>query len=161
MVIHAGKGSHVSAADVDDVGKFEVSGRADIFCKEEGAMKKEVITVSDTAQLPFSPGIRAGDFIFVSGQVGYVDAGGREVKDIEAQTRLCLDNLKRVLAAAGASLDAVVKVTVFLRSEKDFSAMNKIYQGYFVEDKPARSTVITGLALPSMLVEIECIAYAP
>jgi 2-iminobutanoate/2-iminopropanoate deaminase len=124
-------------------------------------MKKEVIPVPDTSQLPFSPAIHAGDYIFVSGQVGFVDAGGREVKDIEAQTRLCLENMKRVLAAAGASLDAVVKVTVFLRSEKDFSAMNKVYQDYFGKDKPARSTVITGLALPSMLVEIECIAYAP
>lgn len=124
-------------------------------------MKKEVITVPDALRLPFSPGIRAGDYIFVSGQVGFVDAGGREVEGIEAQTRLCLENMKRVLTAAGASLDAVVKVTVFLRNEKDFSAMNEVYQGYFGKDKPARSTVITGLALPGMLVEIECIAYAP
>ncbi len=124
-------------------------------------MKKEVITVPDAPQLPFSPAIRAGDYIFVSGQVGFVDAGGGEVKGIEAQTKLCLENMKRVLAAAGSSLDAVIKVTVFLRNEKDFSAMNKVYQGYFGDDKPARSTVITGLALPSMLVEIECIAYAP
>lgn len=124
-------------------------------------MKKEVITIPDAPQLPFSPAIRAGDYIFVSGQVGFVDADGREVKGIETQTRLCLENVKRVLEAARTSLDDVVKVTVFLRNAEDFPVMNAIYQGYFTKDKPARSTVMTGLALPGMLVEIECIAYAP
>ncbi|GAI16403.1 unnamed protein product [marine sediment metagenome] len=122
-------------------------------------MAKKVITIPDAPKLPFSPAIRAGDYIFVSGQVGFVDAKGNEVKGIEAQVRLCLENMKRVLVAAGASLDDVVKVTVFLRNEEDFAKMNEVYQGYFPEDKPARSTVIAGLALPTMLVEMECIAY--
>ena len=61
--------------------------------------------------------------------------------------------------AAGASLDDAVKVTVFLRNEEDFSIMNEIYQGYFPKDKPARSTVVAGLALPNMLIEMDCIAY--
>jgi len=124
-------------------------------------MTKKVITIPDAPKLPFSPAIRAGDYIFVSGQVGFVDAKGKEVKGIEAQTRLCLENIKRVLLAAGASLDEVVKVTVFLRNQEDFAKMNEVYQGYFVEDKPARSTVVAGLALPNMLIEIECIAYSP
>ena len=124
-------------------------------------MKKEVITLPDTSQLPFSPGIRAGEYIFVSGQVGFVDAEGKKVKGVEAQTTLCLENMNQVLEAAGASLDAVVKVTVFLRNERDFSAMNNVYLGYFGDAKPTRSTIITGLALPGMLVEMECIAYAP
>ena len=122
-------------------------------------MAKKVITIPGAPKLPFSPAIRAGDYIFVSGQVGFVDAKGNEVKGIEAQVRLCLENMKRVLVAAGASLDDVVKVTVFLRNEEDFAKMNETYQGYFPEDKPARSTVIAGLALPTMLVEMECIAY--
>ena len=67
--------------------------------------------------------------------------------------------MKRVLEAAGASLDDVVKVTVFLRNEEDFSKMNEIYQGYFPKDKPARSTVVAGLVLPNMLIEMDCIAY--
>jgi len=122
-------------------------------------MAKKVISIPDAPKLPFSPAIRAGDYIFVSGQIGFVDAKGNEVKGIESQTRLCLENMKRVLAAASASLDDVVKVTVFLRNEEDFAKMNEIYQSYFSEDKPARSTVVAGLALPNMLIEIDCIAY--
>ena len=124
-------------------------------------MVRKVITLPDAPRLPFSPAIRAGDYIFVSGQLGHTDARGGEAKGIEAQTRQCLENMKRVLAAAGASLDDVAKVTVFLHSEKDFAKMNEVYQSYFVEDRPARSTVIAGLALPSMLIEIDCIAYSP
>lgn len=124
-------------------------------------MAKKVITVSGAPKLPFSPAIKAGDYIFVSGQVGFVDAEGREIKGIEAQTKRCLENIKEVLTAAGASLDDVVKVTVFLRNEEDFATMNEIYQSYFVKDRPARSTVVASLALPSMLIEMECIAYSP
>jgi len=124
-------------------------------------MLKRVITLPDAPKLPFSAAIRAGDYIFVSGQIGHTDAGGKKVKGIEGQVRQCLENMKKVLAAAGSSLDEVVKVTVFLRNEADFARMNEIYQSYFAEDRPARSTVIADLALPSMLIEIDCIAYSP
>lgn len=124
-------------------------------------MVKKVITVPGAPKLPFSPGIRAGDYIFVSGQAGFVDAEGKEIKGIEAQTKLCLENIKAVLKAAGCSLDDVVKVTVFLRNQEDFAKMNEVYQSYFVKDRPARSTVVAALALPSMLIELECIAYSP
>ena len=124
-------------------------------------MVKKVITLPDAPKLPFSPAIRAGDYIFVSGQIGHVDAQGREVKGIEAQVKQCLENMKKVLAAAGSFLEDVVKVTVFLRNEKDFARMNEVYQDYFAKDQPARSTVIAGLVLPSMLIEIDCIAYSP
>jgi len=124
-------------------------------------MLKRVITLPDAPKLPFSAAIRAGDYIFVSGQIGHTDAGGKKVKGIEGQVRQCLENMKKVLAAAGSSLDEVVKVTVFLRNQADFARMNEIYQSYFAEDRPARSTVIADLALPSMLIEIDCIAYSP
>jgi 2-iminobutanoate/2-iminopropanoate deaminase len=124
-------------------------------------MVKKVITIPGAPKLPFSPAIRAGDYIFVSGQVGFTDAQGKEIKGIEAQVRQCLENIKEVLTAAGSSLNDVVKVTVFLRNENDFAKMNEIYQSYFTKDRPARSTVITGLAHPSMLIEMECIAYSP
>src|SRR4030042_657086 len=121
-------------------------------------MVRKVITLPDAPRLPFSPAIRAGDYIFVSGQLGHTDAQGEEVKGIEGQTKQCLENMKKVLTVAGASLDDVVKITVFLRHEKDFAKMNEVYQGYFLKDHPARSTVIAGLALPSMLIEIDCIS---
>ena len=124
-------------------------------------MVKKVITIPNAPELPFSPAIKAGDFIFVSGQVGFVDAEGKELKGIEAQTRRCLGNVKKVLQAASLSLDDVVKVTVFLVNVNDFASMNEAYQSYFVNNKPARSTVIAGLALPKALVEMECIAYSP
>jgi 2-iminobutanoate/2-iminopropanoate deaminase len=129
--------------------------------KGDFAMIKKVITLPDAPKLPFSSAIRAGDYTFVSGQIGHTDAQGREVKGIEAQVRQCLENMKRVLAAADSSLDEVVKVTIFLRQEGDFAKMNEIYQGYFTKDRPARSTVIADLALPSILIEIDCIAYSP
>jgi 2-iminobutanoate/2-iminopropanoate deaminase len=124
-------------------------------------MVKKVITLPDAPKLPFSLAIRAGDYVFVSGQIGHIDAQEGEVKGIEAQVKQCLENMKKVLVAAGSSLDDVVKVTVFLRNEKDFTKMNEVYQSYFTKDQPARSTVIAGLVLPSMLIEIDCIAYSP
>ena len=122
-------------------------------------MTKKVISIPGAPKLPLSPAISAGDFIFVSGQGGHKDAEGKEAKGIETQTKVCLEKVKRVLTAAGASMDDVVKATIFLRNAEDFTKMNEVYQGFFPDDKPARSTVLTGLVLPEMLVEIECIAY--
>jgi len=87
---------------------------------------KKVITVPNAPKLPFSPAIKAGDYIFVSGQVVFMDTQGKKVKEIEAQTKLCLENLKRVLAKTGVYMEDVVKVTVSLRNERDFYKMNKI-----------------------------------
>lgn len=123
-------------------------------------MTKEVISLPDTPQYPFSPGIRAGDYIFVSGQGGFVDPEGREVIGVEAQTRQCLENMKRVLEAGGSSLSEVVKVTVFLGDSNAFAEMNKVYQEYFPNNHPSRSTAITGLAIPNMLIEMDCVAYS-
>ena len=122
-------------------------------------MGKEIINLPNTPEHPYSPAVRAGDFIFVSGQIGAVDAAGSEVKGTADQTRQCLEKIKQILAAAGASLDDVVKVTVFLHSEADVAAMNEVYRSYFPEDKPARSTAITGLPQAELLVEIDCIAH--
>ena len=124
-------------------------------------MAKEVVTVPNRPKTPYSPGIKAGDYIFVSGQVGLVDDKGRELKGIEAQARQCLENVKQVLEAAGSSLSDVVKVTVFLVKADDFDKMNEVYQSYFTKDLPARSTVIAGLARSTMEIEIECIVYHP
>lgn len=112
--------------------------------------------------LPFSPGIRAGDFIFLSGAVGTrPGTTGLISEDVGEQTRQTLANLETVLRAAGAGLEDVVKCTVFLVDMADYAAMNAVYAAVWPGPPPARSTVAgSGLALDAK-VEIECIAYAP
>jgi len=122
-------------------------------------MVKEIIIMPNTAERPFSSAVRAGNCIFVSGSGGFVDKNGRELKGIEAQTKQCLENIKQVLEAAGSSLSDVVKTTIFLVNTSDFTQMNEVYKKYFSKDRPARSTVVTGLVRSDMLIEIECIAY--
>jgi len=124
-------------------------------------MEKEVISLPNWPDHPFSPAVRAGDYIFLSGSVGTVDSDGNVLKTVEEQTGQCLENIKKTLAAAGASLDDLVKLTVFLCDAAEFGNMNKVYRQYFKKPYPARSTVIGGLAMPGMLLEIECIAYKP
>lgn len=125
-------------------------------------MAKEVITIPNGPNYPFSPAIKAGDYIFVSGQGGFQNPEtGKAIERIEAQTKQCLENMKQILEAAGSSLIEVVKVTIFLGDVADFAIMNEVYRSYFSEDFPARSTAITGLAVPGMLIEMECIAYHP
>ncbi|HEY51165.1 MAG TPA: RidA family protein [Dehalococcoidia bacterium] len=123
-------------------------------------MAKQVITVPTALPgVPYSPAIKVGEYIFVSGQVGHVDGQGKKLEGVEAQTKQVLDNMKRVLEAAGASMDDVVKTTVFLVKAEDFPRMNDVYKTYFTKDLPARSTVIVAaLARPEIVVEIECIA---
>ena len=104
---------------------------------------------------PYSPAVRAGDFIFVSGQI----AG--ETGEVGHETRQVLNNLKRILEGCGAGMADVVKCTVFLADGKDFAAMNAVYGEFFGEAKPARSTVVTGFAIPNIKVEIDAIAYRP
>ena len=123
-------------------------------------MRKEFI-IHPSRDLPYSQAIRTGDFIFVSGTTGILDSQNNPVKGIEAQTIQCLENINQVLETAGASLKDVVKATVFLKNSDDFAKMNAVYVKYFPESRPTRSTVITGLVNPDMLIEIECIAYKP
>lgn len=120
-------------------------------------MQKEVF---GTSHVPLSPAVRAGDFVYCSGQVpvgpdGSVVAGG-----IEAQTRQVLENVKATLALAGASLDQVVKTTVWLEDARDFGAFNKVYATYFPSAPPARTTVESRLMI-DIKIEIEAVAYAP
>lgn len=111
---------------------------------------------------PYSHAVRAGDFIFVSGQ-GPLDPATNDFSfgSIEHETRIVLNNIKLILEAAGASLADVVKCSVFLRSGGDFAAMNAVFGEYFGEQKPARTTVESKFANPTMKVEIDCIAYQP
>jgi 2-iminobutanoate/2-iminopropanoate deaminase len=110
---------------------------------------------------PFSPAVRAGGLIFVSGQIGSRFEGGRMVLvpgGIEAETRQTLDNVREILERAGSSMERVVKCTVMMADMAEWPAMNAIYATYFPGPKPARSALgANGLALGAR-VEIECIA---
>jgi 2-iminobutanoate/2-iminopropanoate deaminase len=111
---------------------------------------------------PYSHAVRAGDFIFVAGQ-GPIDPETNQFSygPIEHETRVTLDNIKRILEGAGAALADVVKCSVFLRDGNDFQAMNQVYAEYFGEQKPARTTVEVRFANPQMKIEVDCIAYKP
>ena len=109
---------------------------------------------------PFSAAVRTGNLLFVSGQVGICD--GKVGSGIEEQTRFTLEAIRDVLSRAGCTLDDVVKVTVFLTDMSLWPKMNEIYREYFTGDLPARSALgANGLALPELLVEMECIAAIP
>ena len=112
------------------------------------------------SHVPLSPAVRAGDFVFVSGQVptgsdGKVVAGG-----ITEQTTQVLENMKAALALAGAAMADVVKCTVIITDMADFAEFNKVYATYFPNDPPARTTLVAKLVI-DIKVEIEAIAYKP
>jgi 2-iminobutanoate/2-iminopropanoate deaminase len=111
---------------------------------------------------PYSPAVRAGDFVYVSGQ-GPIDPATNQFSlgDVQHETRLVLANVKRILEAAGASPADVVKCSVFLKDVADFNAMNEAYAEFFGETRPARTTVQAVMPNPAMKVEIDCVAYKP
>jgi reactive intermediate/imine deaminase len=124
------------------------------------------ITRYDTADLaaggqkrPFAKAVRAGDFVYVSGQVpaegGEIISGG-----IVAQTEKVIDNIKAVLALAGCGLEHVVKVNVWLDDARDFSSFNAVFERHFMDNPPARSTVQSPLMVDAK-VEMDVIAYKP
>jgi len=109
---------------------------------------------------PYSQAVRAGDFLFVSGQIPIDPATGALVEgEIGDQTRRVLLNLQAILAAAGASLDEVVRTTVFLANLDDFAAMNEAYGEFFALPAPARSTVEAARLPKGARLEIDVIAY--
>ena len=108
--------------------------------------------------LPFSPAVRAGPFVFVSGQVAMGDNGEIVAGGIEAQTRQALANVERALKLAGCSLADVVKATVWLDDTRDFWSFNRVYAEFFPGDKPARSTTQAKLMVDAK-IEVEVIAY--
>jgi 2-iminobutanoate/2-iminopropanoate deaminase len=111
---------------------------------------------------PYSPAVRAGDFIYVSGQ-GPIDPETNQLSfgDIGHETRLVLTNIRKILEGCGASLADVVKCSVFLADGREFGAMNEVYAEFFGEQKPARTTVEARFVIPEMRVEIDCVAYQP
>jgi 2-iminobutanoate/2-iminopropanoate deaminase len=127
-----------------------------------GKIVKHVIATSlaPTAIGPYSQGIRAGNLLFVSGQIPIDPATGAliEARDIQTQTRRVLQNLQEILAAGGATLDNVVRTTVFLKNMSEFVEMNGVYGEFFRESPPARATVEVARLPKDVSVEIDCIA---
>lgn len=112
----------------------------------------------------YSQAVKAGGFLFLSGQIAIDPGTGRFMQDadVSAQARRVMQNLQAVLEAGGSSFDAVVKATIFLADIADFKAVNAIYAEYFAEGvKPARAAVQAGALPLGAKVEIEMIALAP
>jgi len=108
---------------------------------------------------PYSQAVEANGFIFTSGQIAIIPSTGELMGgEVGKQVRLVLDNLKAVLAAAGAGMDQIVKTTIYLKSMDDFPKVNAVYAEYFTKTPPARSTVEVSRLPKNVLVEIDCIA---
>ena len=124
-------------------------------------MRQPVSTIHAPQAIgPYSQAIRAGDYLFVSGQIPLDPATGTLVSgSIADETRRVLDNLGAILDAAGSSFDRVVKTTVYLADMADFAAMNEVYAGYFPAPAPARATVQAAALPRNVRVEIDLIAY--
>ena len=110
--------------------------------------------------LPFHPAVRAGDFVFLSGQVAKDEHGNMVSGTIEEETRATLLACQRILALAGCTFDDVVKVTTFLEDARDFGRYNGVFKEYFPEGRLARTTV-EARAVISTKIEIEMVAYKP
>ena len=109
---------------------------------------------------PYSQAVRAGAFLYCSGQIPLEPESGEMVSgDISAQTRRVLENLRAVVEAGGACLADVVKVTVYLTNLSDFASMNAVYEEYFGGSKPARATVEVSALPRGALIEADCVAY--
>jgi 2-iminobutanoate/2-iminopropanoate deaminase len=110
--------------------------------------------------LPFHPGVRAGDFIYVSGQVAKDEAGNMCSGNIEEETRWTIESIRRILLLDGADLDDVVKVTVFLADARNFGRYNKVFAEYFPDGRIARTTV-EARAVIECKIEMDAVAYKP
>ncbi len=122
--------------------------------------KKVINTEKAPAALgPYSQAIKAGNMIFVSGQIPFVPETMELIsEDVQEQTRQSLENVKAILEEAGASLNDVVKAGVFIKDMNDFGKINEIYAEYFTENKPARACVEVARLPKDVKVEIEVIA---
>ena len=109
---------------------------------------------------PYSQAVKAGEFLFISGQIGLDPATGKMVEGgLTQQVERVLENLREILEAAGGGIDSVVKTTVLLQSMDDFGAMNEIYAGVFTDNPPARAAFEVGRLPLGALVEIEAVAF--
>ncbi len=116
--------------------------------------------VIDGRRLSLSRAIRAGDFVFLTGQIPFQDGAPMTTGNIEEQTRVVLEAIRNTLAEAGCELSDVVKSMVWLTDRGDFPGFNAVYAEYFPDEPPARSAVVNDL-LVDVRVEVEVVAYKP
>ena len=122
---------------------------------------RELVTAAGAAKAigPYSPALKAGNLLFLSGSIPLDPASGQVVAgNIADQTRRVMENIKALLSAAGADFSAVVRTTVFMVDLAEFAAMNEVYAGYFTAPYPARSTVQVVKLPKDVRVEIDVIA---
>lgn len=123
-------------------------------------MKTAIVSKKGPAPAgPYTPGLGVGDFVFVSGQGPFHPETKAMGETIEEQTRQTLDNVKAILEEGGASMADVVKVTVLMTDLTEFQRMNKVYEEYFSQPAPTRTTFGVALAVPGMKIEIDAIAH--
>lgn len=112
-----------------------------------------------TPPVPLSSATRAGDFVFVSGQIANLPDGSVYIGDFEREVELTIDNVELVLAAAGARLDQVTKIGAYLANPLLFAPFNEVYKRRFGDTLPARTTVVVTFGHPDVRVEIDAVAY--
>jgi enamine deaminase RidA (YjgF/YER057c/UK114 family) len=121
----------------------------------------KIITIGKrNPNLPFHPGVRAGDFIFISGQVAKDENGNMLSGNIEEETRWTLESIRRILLLDGADLSDVVKVTVYLADARNFGRYNKVFGEYFPDGRISRTTV-EARAVIECKIEMDAVAYKP
>jgi 2-iminobutanoate/2-iminopropanoate deaminase len=123
---------------------------------------KKIIKTSDAPQAigPYSQAVEAGGFVFVSGQIPIDPKTGSVVQAaIKEQTHLVMENAKKILAAAGCHMSAVVKSTVYLKNMSDFAAVNEVFGSHFPSDPPARAAVEVSRLPKDVSIEIDFIAW--
>jgi len=121
--------------------------------------RRSVVPPGTPVYGPYSPAVQAGPFLFVSGQLPALPSGGIHSGAIEDQARLCLENIGRIVEAAGGTMGDLVKVTIYLADMDDFAAVNSVYATFFDRDPPARACVEVSRLPKDARVEIEAIAY--
>ena len=123
--------------------------------------KKTIHTQKAPAAIgPYEQAVRAGHFVFTSGQLGIDPASGNLEEGLEKQVRAAMQNLGQILQEAGLGYDDIIKTTIFMTDLGGFAAVNEVYGSFFDKSKPARSTVQVAALPKGGLVEIECVALA-
>jgi 2-iminobutanoate/2-iminopropanoate deaminase len=130
-----------------------------IMERSKNMSKKQVATTKAPGAIgPYSQAVVAGNWVYTSGQLGLDPETGSLAEGVQEQARQALSNVRAILEEAGASLDHVVKTTVFLKDMNDFAAVNEVYSSFFTEPYPARSAVEVARLPKDGLVEIEAVA---